>query len=206
VHCNDEGGATQTAGRTGSGARPAGLPTDTPSAGRLPDLQRRGRHRETYANAPGWNRMRELLPLLRAGGRRRQNTQGTRWRGRGAPGGAAVMVFSRNPCFGPYHGGKGGQCALCVPHSRNGTRARCARASWSLSKSPHSPNTYARARSLRAKPNWHFGTAHKKGDAKGGRPNAFSEPVRARIMGSFDLVRSTRARVMGCFPKGGKRE
>jgi hypothetical protein len=56
--------------------------------------------------------MRELLPLLRAGGRRHHNTPGTRWR---AAGGAAVM--SLQPAF--RAGGKGGQC---VPHSRTGTR------------------------------------------------------------------------------------
>lgn len=30
-------------------------------------------------------------------------------------------ALSRNPCFGPYHGGKGAMC-LCVPHSRNRMR------------------------------------------------------------------------------------
>ena len=62
--CNDEGGATQTAARTGSGDRPAGLPADAPSAGRLSNVRRRGRYRQAHTNAPGRNRMRDLLSML----------------------------------------------------------------------------------------------------------------------------------------------
>ncbi len=176
--CDDEGRATQTAFRAGD--RPAGLPEDAPSAGRLPDVRRRGRYRQAHANAPGRDRMRELLPLLHAGWRRRQNASGTRWRGRGARGGAALMVFSRNPCLGAYHGG--GRGGLCELDSRNGTRARCARVSCSLSKTVHRPDTrarvslwyiglflhlrtHARASIRFATTNWHFGSAHKR--AKG---------------------------------------
>jgi len=56
------------------GDRPAGLSANAPSAGRLPDVRRRGRYRAAHVNAPGRDRVCELLPVLRASGRGRQNT------------------------------------------------------------------------------------------------------------------------------------